>query len=313
MLGAVITLFFSLKIFPDVEEFACDKKIFQMIENYVREPLKKAPLLAIRGLDRSDPIPWNVVRRLANVTPTKHLLLEGWLSDLPEQEGEGLRDYSDITFNKINLGRTLIKYLIDFSVAKLSALRYIGEDCTKKGREWKDPLQFVFDLSSQGECLETLCIGLSRPSIGYMSGPRLPHMGMLKKLTHLWIDSDSTVQRWQALDIMEFFWRLDPQPNDTSPLFGNPPNLVDLRVIGHPDDVRRWVDHVRGYVLDPDSKVWETLKKIGIRDATRLERYNKDLAGKIDFYLIGEDEDIKLWRIGGHTRRRQFWEVVIEE
>ncbi|KAK1674950.1 hypothetical protein BDP55DRAFT_665436 [Colletotrichum godetiae] len=205
----------SCNIFPKVEELACEKSILYLVKDSAAMPLNIAPSLAIRGMRMPVSVQWNIAPRLSHILPTKHLLLEGDLGEFPTQEGEGLESYSDITFNKVHMSEIKI---IDFSSAKLSALRYIGEDCHLFGPAWMDPLPGILSnlQSSRAESLETLCLAFSRPTLGYTGGPKLPSLGGLTKLKNLWIELGSpgenwSLPRWDFAKVMVFWLKDSPR------------------------------------------------------------------------------------------------------
>ncbi|KAK1621655.1 hypothetical protein BDP81DRAFT_476934 [Colletotrichum phormii] len=294
-LRAIITLLFSVEIFPNLEEVAIDKRILAFFKDSPAESLA-TPSLAIRGLDKSISIPWSTVHKLSNNMPTKHLLLEGCFNDLPAQEGQGIKHCSDITLNKINLGGISLTHLIDIPFANLSALRYIGEDAPPQDSHWTDPLQWNFTgiLNHQGRNLQTLCLGLAGATNGYRGGPVPFSKHELTSLTHLWIDTGKFNKRWELVDVIEFLFSFEPTC---------PPNLTDIRITGRDDAVIEWIQVLLGYGNQEsvvEKSVLKSLKNFGIRNKDLVEKYQqrlKELSCKIELYHIDVDEDIKLWRI----------------
>ncbi|EXF76931.1 hypothetical protein CFIO01_09991 [Colletotrichum fioriniae PJ7] len=249
-----------------------------------------ASSVALRGLGINQlfSLDWETVSILSDSMPTDHLFLEGPLFQFPIQEGQGLRNHSDITFYKIRPGSARIGHLINLPATKLSAFRYIAEDYQEpNGQNWNDPmLEILYDLnSSQGKCLKTLCLGLFNPPRGYSGLPVSPSMGSLEALTHLWIDSGKRDARWTYETIRSF-----TLPNHYAP------NLVHLRITGPIKNLAEWISFMR----TEGRSVWKHLKTFGINNEDLVKLYSQSLESlDIKLELIEENDDITLWNNQG--------------
>ncbi|KAK1525787.1 uncharacterized protein CCOS01_08205 [Colletotrichum costaricense] len=279
-----ILIFLLLQVFPNVEEFALDKRIaawfytdkstievFREASNFKPEnkrPIKKLSSLSLRGMDDDQQIAWQGVCWLSTIMPSKHLFLEGkFIFSESSLITPGLMGVSDITLHKVQLGKTQIRKLIDVENDKISAFRYIGEDVDSENSTWHDPVDKVVSNLQvpQSQFLKTLCIGLCEPPQGYnVKSSPVNSLKKLTSLTHLWINSGKT-SRWNDGNLRTFTKEL-------------PPSLNHLRITGNVQDVESWINFVQKYPYSVFSNPRKS--KLGV------SKENSDLVQSMSVELI---------------------------